>query len=804
MIKDKTSKEKGDLDLDQLSFFADLQEEQLLEYESLYEDTPTDSDIPADGECRIIVSSRFKNDVEALKSQKRAKVKAIIKSLSGLSPTEIRDRLDTRNSKKFKDIYPATFKFRVTRSARIVYVYGSSANIDNELIKDSDIIFLAYVEIHDEQKDIALESRSELEQGKIRFEKIIEKVKAVVKNCYRDEIEFIHPLYFAATDLPILSSKQQGYIRVEPPVIIRGSAGSGKTILSLEFYRRLYKVVKSIVYITLTENMRRHASKLLVAMGIDEPQCYTFNEFSKKSNIITRVIEPRPERLVSISEKARRRCSNLTETNVYTYIRGVIKGGVLNGDRNNLSGLISFDEFKQFTKKEKLEEDEVREIYVAAEAYQARLDQLNRHDDNDCASALLKKPKIYDCIIVDEVQDLTEIQILALSQCCPSHKIFLFGDPNQVINPTVVDFGKIGGIFYRGRDGFSDVERKIPQYVLKETWRSGPHLIEYINRLTRLRQVFIGKQDSRDDADEKSMRQGVDESYWACYVTDSDVVEKVLDFANQSTECIIIVNDEMTETALEERLPDLTGRIFTVQEIKGLEYRDVIIYNIISDNEQYFLDMLAGEAKRSTFHRMVFNKYYVACTRAQDRIFICEDKRYDESVESKFFTEQQILPNNDFDALKNLVSETKNPEDWLKEAQHLKAEQRYKQSREAFKRAGDKKGERISQMYIDWQETFEMYNGIEFISEESVFAKEFFAVEEYEKSAELFGHMGDHHSELLALKCAGKPIAREDVRKAINSHPNFDEIMFLSICNSGYVDEGNDEIEKLLNEIKEL
>ncbi|MDR0752447.1 MAG: AAA family ATPase [Christensenellaceae bacterium] len=785
------------------NFFFD---DAILAYESESEEAPGQNDLPLDGECRIMITSRFKNDIGGLTKERREKVDQFIRELIDLPYNKIRERLNTKNAKKFKGITIPTFKFRMSLSERIIYIYGNQANVDNSLIKDGDIIFLAYAINHDDQKNIALEALSEMQRGSLTYDdyKLVDSVKKLINVCFRDEVEFVQPIYFATTDLPILSSSQLKLTNLTAPVIIRGSAGSGKTIVSLEFYKKLHTTVKSIVYLTLTDNMKKHATQLLERNGIKESHCFTFDEFCGKTSIKDKILDKRPERFVEISEKWKRRLPGLTENNIFTYIRGILKGSVLNGERTDFSGLIPFDEWKNLAKKEQLNDDEIREIYASAQAYQKTLEKENRYDDNDGASYLLSNPKKYDCIIVDEVQDLTELQLLAISECCPSLNIYFFGDPNQVINPTIVDFGRIGGIFYRKLEHNSYTEARIPQRVLKETWRCGPHLIDYINNLTKLRQQFIGRQDFRDDADEISMRLGLDESYWACYVTQPDIIDDVLEFVNLSTECVIIVSDDESEIELENRLPAVRGRVFTVQEIKGLEYRDVIIYNLISDNEDSFADMLTGNAKRSTHHRMVFNKYYVACTRAQDRIFICEDKEYSKEIETKFFTEQHILPNDDIGALRNLISETKSTEDWLKEAHHLKKEERYKQAKAAFIRAGDELGVRVTQLFIDYQDLLETCTIQELDTKKGDFAVKFFELREYEKAEELFIDIGNEYGTILTQKCAGKIIPNEKVRDAIKNYDNFNKQAFINLGFSDYLDTETKKITNLIAKIKQL
>jgi hypothetical protein len=764
--------------------------------EELFEEVPKPGDIPNDDGCRIILTSRFKNDIESLVPDKKDKVRKLIEELNRLSIRDIRTKLNTRNSKKFKGISPATFKFRVNDAERIIYAYGNTV-VNNPLIKSSDIILLAYVEIHDAQERFAVEGRTDIISDKTAYSLVVDKIKRIVNTCYKDEMEIVQPLFFATNDLPILSQSQQEFIKIQPPVIFRGSAGSGKTILSLEFYRLLHKDVKSIAYITLTQNMRKHADDLLERNGVENCNCFTFDEFV--GDVPGKEIIGNPKSQIEISSKFKKRFSSLTEANVYTYLRGVIKGGLLGGSRTTLSGLVTRDEFISFARNEKLSIEEADIIYDVASVYQSKLDKLKRIDDNDLAAHLINNPKEYDCIIVDEVQDLTEIQILALVKCCPSQKIFFFGDPNQVINPTVVDFGKIGGIFYR------DSQKSVAQYVLKETWRSGPQLIDYINKIAKLRQKMIGKQDWHDDENEKSMRLGLDETYWASYIDEPNIVDKVLDFANLSKDCIVIVNDDESLGKLEKRLPELEGRVFTVIDIKGLEYRDVIIYNVVSDNEQFFLDMLSGEAKRSTLHRMVFNKYYVACTRAQDRVFICEDKDYSEKIKELLFLEQGIQPNNDYDKFCQLISATKNVAEWLSEALRLKENGAYKQAKFAYLRANEKAGAQVMQWYLDYQSIQDGGLSLaESKAQAEEFAMNFFDYREYDKAEELFEKSGDEYGLILAKKCNGKTIDDSEVRKAIKAYSRLNKKAFINIGSSDYIDNGNIAIAALITEISQL
>ena len=63
-----------------------------------------------------------------------------------------------------------------------------------------------------------------------------------------------------------------------------------------------------------------------------------------------------------------------------------------------------------------------------------------------------------------------------------------------------------------------------------------------------------------------------------------------------------------------------------------MEWNKVVLYDIISHAKVYFMDMINGNAKKSTVCRMFFNKFYVGCTRARDTFIVIENDITDEII----------------------------------------------------------------------------------------------------------------------------------------------------------------------------
>ena len=82
--------------------------------------------------------------------------------------------------------------------------------------------------------------------------------------------------------------------------------------------------------------------------------------------------------------------------------------------------------------------------------------------------------------------------------------------------------------------------------------------------------------------------------------------------------------------------------ILTIAEIKGLERDTILLYNIVSDNDEKWRLFESTyqnkkEADENSIYRYYFNLLYVGITRAKQNLFVIEDKNI--ITFSKFFQE---------------------------------------------------------------------------------------------------------------------------------------------------------------------
>ncbi|MBN1624771.1 MAG: AAA family ATPase [Clostridia bacterium] len=291
-----------------------------------------------------------------------------------------------------------------------------------------------------------------------------------------------------------------------------------------------------------------------------------------------------------------------------------------NYDDNKYSGeLISRYEYlgmdsdiSRFTKLEK------EEIYDIALDYQQWLHHEGYRDDNDLALAVLKGNfrNSYDFMVVDEVQDLPEIQIKALvSLLANSENIVFSGDVHQVLQPNSFNPARLSKL-YSGR---------LKDDYLTVNHRSQGQIVDFTNELSDLRRSFIGsrkkKSELREDAVWRSFAPFLLDS------TQDNIKSALMDISRNARAAIAVADEEERRNAQILLGPGYsTANIFTVEEIKGLEFEYVFCLNLVGSHLEHWKEIFDGNARHSGRHRYYFNTLYVAATRARETLCFCENK----------------------------------------------------------------------------------------------------------------------------------------------------------------------------------
>jgi len=621
------------------------------------------------------------------------------------------------NSKKMKGT-DKIFKFRLANGYRCLYEYGK----ENRVFKSEPEIILHGVVDHDsqgvrgrqlEKNSLTSESLDTLndevrEEGYfqrkdketyLRYIPINETIttEALMYKMEEADGRFLYPLEGIQDD--VLDS--QG------PLLLMGSAGSGKTLVEIS------KALKNAhdntyqLYITFTSMLKDVGEDLYkrysAMSGLEgETTFYALSDFYLQTLNLEETNHMSFEKFLEWFKENNFEgkydyLKTVGPINLWTEIRGLIKGYTNNYYRDleieNLSHYVKKETIKEWgydtliKKKsgsssryqildieklypviknqvpklhEALIEKDLTTLFIdrytylfgmsdkysmydreikeklygfVKDIYQPYLSENNLYDDNDLARGLrraIHEDEVlpYDHVFIDEVQDLSELQILSLVELADQpQNVYMTGDVSQIINPTLFVKGRVGAIY---KQRFEGIELN-QDLTLNQNFRNGRRILDIVSKLLNIRQERLGTYT--DDIREES-RAGEEFSGMPFYIErNKEMFIPTLNSWIGVPNVAIIVANERSKKILKTELDldiSLETNIFTVQEVKGKEFYKAIIYNITSDYSDEWHKIMEEDPTRDksivTKYMYYFNILYVAMTRAKHNIFLFEEK----------------------------------------------------------------------------------------------------------------------------------------------------------------------------------
>ncbi|MCI1245482.1 MAG: AAA family ATPase [Bacilli bacterium] len=578
------------------------------------------------------------------------------------------------------------YKFRVANSGtfqacRLFYTRGYDLK---RHIEPNAIVLLYFSDTgeHDRQGKTA----RQIEEDEKKDESIIEN--DIINLHGRDPIiekELYRITFQQSTDASkpkfseygVLSLDQAGLLEAtKAPCAFGGSAGTGKTLMSIDLYRSLEETYpdQRILYLTYQYALKWKVEQQFQELDIPA-ECLTYQELAEQILDDGKTYfgqEKFTKWARSVYAMARNQKNNLLKiaptideaiSIAYVFYRGIIEGRSHQFSRNDAS-LLSSSDFKEEIKSEMgFDSTQKEKIYDIAKAYRVYVDRLSGRTDNMAAEELLaKKPACYDAIIVDETQDLTELQVLSICALLKegSKKLYLFGDDNQAINPTIFTIESAASCLKMGLGPGIDV----PIQNLRGAYRSSNFLVSYINEINRIKRKAIGAQGNGNDDDEQSLRKD-EKGSLPRLITNEELEDELLSSPStfQSDTIVIVVDDEAKKALCDQYPSILKDDVVTINDAKGREWDNVIIDNFLSSSRGLWDQMLSDEriGRKSTLHRMLFNRYYVALTRAKDRIIVLEDN-VSPLIQSKLLHGLSLLEQKE--EIPQYLNDTFTSEDW--------------------------------------------------------------------------------------------------------------------------------------------
>lgn len=249
----------------------------------------------------------------------------------------------------------------------------------------------------------------------------------------------------------------------------------------------------------------------------------------------------------------------------------------------------------------------------------------------------LEKP--FTHIIVDEAQDLGVPELKMIAAIAPSNPqaLFFAGDLGQRIFQEPFSWLALG-IDVRGRSHTLKVNYRTSHQIRQSADRLLPHIVCDVDGIEEDRQgtvsIFNGpdpdilihptlEEETQSVAliIRKAVEEGVPPEEIGVFVRSTDELLRARKAVNESGQ---------TPLELSDRVEDRTGRIAigTMHLAKGLEFRQVIVMacdeDILPDQDR--IETVADEVELDEVYDTERHLFYVACTRAREKLLISGTK----------------------------------------------------------------------------------------------------------------------------------------------------------------------------------
>lgn len=574
-------------------------------------------------------------------------------------------------SAEVKKIGDNLYRARLNATDRLLFSIYEHQN-------ESYALILEHIAQHNYQKSRFLRTGADLDEDKIP---IIEHSSV----CSKVPLNYLNPQHstFYVLDKIISFDEIQAQVYHVPlPLLIIGSAGSGKTMLVLE---KMKCCVGNVLYVTRSPYLVHNSHSLYYALNYEnDDQQISFLSFDDYLASI-HISQAKELPLNEFSQWFYRQRGNSSLKDPHPLFEEF--KGVLTGQSIESPYLSREEYFKLGVKQSIFSQEERGQAYDLFIKYLAFLQEHHYYDTNILSYDYLQKvvPQ-YDAVIIDEVQDLTNVQLqLILNSLHQSGNFICCGDSNQIVHPNFFSWSTLKSLFFKQHVPHTphDITR-----ILNTNYRNSPEVTEVSNRILKLKTARFGSIDKESHylIQSNSANQG----QVFLLANQGNIQKELNQKTRQSTRFAIIVMH--ADQKAEAKTFFNTPLVFSIQEAKGLEYDNIILYNFISSEEKRFRnitqgidlesimgDFNYGRAKDKTdksleIYKFYINALYVAITRAVRNIYWLESH-----PQQDIFNLLGLKP---LEGNLDLQVQGSSLEDWRKEANKLEMQGKQEQAEE--------------------------------------------------------------------------------------------------------------------------
>ncbi len=475
---------------------------------------------------------------------------------------------------------------------------------------------------------------------------------------------------------------QQAVYDAPAPLILVGSAGSGKTALTLE---KLRLARGRVLYVTQSAFLAQSAQAMYFAHGFEaegqEPEFLSYREFIETLQVPAgRELDFAAftgwfERYRSAAKQA---TGGLDAHALFEEFRGVIS--------SRADGVLTQAAYLALGVRQSLLAGPQRAaVFELFEKYRAWLAASGHFDLNLVAHdwQALARPT-YDFMVVDEVQDLTSVQLaLLLRTLAKPGQFLLCGDSNQIVHPNFFSWAAVKTLFWQDET----LARSQTISVLRANFRNGQAVTQLANRLLKIKHARFGSIDRETNFLVQATAQAAGSVQ---LLLDKDSTRRELNTKTRgSTQFAVLVLRDEDKAAVRAQFQ--TPLVFSVHEAKGLEYANVILVDMVSSQRQAFAEIASGvqpqdlagdtldysRARDKTdrsleLFKFYVNALYVALTRAVDQLLLVESDTAHPLL--------QLLDLRTAEALSLAQQQSSSQQEWAQEARRLELQGKQEQA----------------------------------------------------------------------------------------------------------------------------
>lgn len=445
---------------------------------------------------------------------------------------------------------------------------------------------------------------------------------------------------FELLDKPIVFDDDQDRAVHHPaPLVLIGSAGSGKTAVTVA---RLRETEGQVLYVTHSAYLAQSARSLYGSHGFESTSHEI--EFLSYGELLQTLRVPKGQEVSlkafsSWFDRHRQTVRQLGEIDaqaLFEEFRGVIGA--------QPDGPLSLEAYQLLGSRQSLLAPNQRETaHHLFQRYVAWLEEAGLHDSNLIAHAWRRQiaevqGPVYDFVVVDEVQDMTPVQLaLILALLKKPGQFILCGDSHQIVHPNFFSWAALKTMFWQGLAG--ELAQRQPLHLLQANFRNTQAVTALANCLLKIKQARFGSVDRESSF---LVRSTATEAGDVRLVDGRAATLEKLDAATQRSarHAVIVLRDE---DKAEARKIFRTPLLFSVHEAKGLEYPNVILFALISGERSAYQEVCEGVSqsdlesgelqfrrardksdKSLEIYKFYVNALYVAMTRAVESLTLIE------------------------------------------------------------------------------------------------------------------------------------------------------------------------------------